>query len=507
MANASPEIAQPNETQRAETAANRFYDMGDKARVEEAQYPQEERYKEEKLSGAGRETAQGNFSGAQHILESGAQIWDDNLRGAASEVNRLDQEKRGEKPMSLADAQKAMSGYARGFEEAKVPGGPEPDPKGAAAIDSIVGGTSRPGIEGIDEALKYIESTLQSKANVADFTKKGTEKEFVKDLQEKRAIRDALYEEKQKRVEQMKQSQRGTEELTKGRGSTTRGLEKLYADAGVPEDTASRQEFFGRVGAMSPEELHFLDSALNKAAREAMRSGDPKMLEGLLGDLSTKSFKRKDVEARQKVEDQKKIEEIRRKMGLPEQQTAKSSGMTEEEIEKSRKRIEEMMPSRGPQRMEGAAEPRPPAKEMPKQERETENPFEKLFGSKEITDALDSPKDTRGYTAEQGVAAMTEVFKGLYQNPKQFAARVETLLGQFRSAVEVSKRNKPTVSEEGHRNIANKEVIKGLSQSESKAIDKFLDANYQKMGGKFHRMISTEMPFSDFISFLEGLKK
>ena len=201
------------------------------------------------FSGVGRETAQGNFSGAQRILEREAQ-WDDTLRGAASEVNHLDQERSGAKPLSFAEAQNAMSGYARLFEGDK-------DLKAAAEIDSIVGGTSRPGVEGIDKALKYIEGTLKCKVNVADFTAKGTEKEFVRDWQEKRTIRDALYQEKQKRVEQLKQSQRGTEELTRGRGATATRLEQAFTQAGIPEDTASRQEFLRRAGAMSAEELHF----------------------------------------------------------------------------------------------------------------------------------------------------------------------------------------------------------------------------------------------------------
>lgn len=312
MANASPEIAQPTETQRAETAANRFSDMAEKGPG--AKNPK----MREIFQNVGDETRSGNFDKAQRLLEGGA-TWDDNLRGAASEVNRLDQEKRRAKPMSFGDAQKMTDVYALRH-EAQATRYDEGSATRTAHLEHVTSlrGASRSGVEGIDDTLQYIEQGLKDMAEAA--SKGPLTREELQDWQEKRAIRDALYQEKQKRVEQMKQSQRGTEELTKGRESTTRGLGKLYADAGVPEGTASRQEFFGRVSAMSPEELHFLDSALNRAAREAMRSGDPKMLEGLLGDLSTKSFKRKDVEVRQNAEDQRKIEEIRRKMGLPEQQ-------------------------------------------------------------------------------------------------------------------------------------------------------------------------------------------
>ena len=394
MANASPEIAQPTETQRAETAATRFYDMADKAKTEEAQYPQDERFKEELLSGAGRETAQGNFHGAQRLLEERSGMWNDNLRGAASEINQLDQEKRGTKPMTFEEAQKAMSGYARDLEKlSKEPGGRQSDLEGAMDIDNIVADTSEPGVEGIDKSLKYIEDLLQSKTNTADSILKSKgplgeqAKEFVKDWQEKRAMRDALHQEKQKRVEQMKQSQRGTEELTKGRGATATRLEQAFSQAGIPKDAASCKEFLGRAGAMSAEELHFLDSALNKAAREAQRSGDPKMLEGLLLDLGTKSFKRKDVETRQKAEDQKKIEEIRRSMGLPEQQPAKPSGRSEAEIEKRRKELEELMPRKETRAPESPREEtaKPPEQEKkPVYEKITDKNFEQHRKQKEV---------------------------------------------------------------------------------------------------------------------------
>jgi len=101
-----------SETQRAETVANKFYDMADKTNP----HMESERQKREMFSAVGTETAQGNYDKAQRNLEVGAQ-WDDNLRGAASEVNQLDQEKQGAKPMTLEDVQKTIGGYARDFEK------------------------------------------------------------------------------------------------------------------------------------------------------------------------------------------------------------------------------------------------------------------------------------------------------------------------------------------------------------------------------------------------------
>lgn len=115
----------------------------------------------------------------------------------------LIKKKIGAKPMTFEDAQRAISGYARDFEKmSKEPGGRQADLEGAMAIDNIVADTSKPGADGIDEALKYIEDTLKSKSNVADsiLKSKGPMGEqasaFLKDWQEKRAIRDALYQEK-----------------------------------------------------------------------------------------------------------------------------------------------------------------------------------------------------------------------------------------------------------------------------------------------------------------------
>lgn len=368
MTNVVPEVAQSTETKRAETAANRFYDMAENARAEEEKYPPEERYKEEVFSGAGRETAQGNFSGAQRILEGGTK-WDDDIRSVASEINQLDQEKRGEKPVSFEDAQKAISGYARGLEEARTLGGPEPDLKGAAMIDGIVSDTSRPGVEGINKALKYIEGALKSHANLADLQSKGTEKEFTKDWQERRAIRDALYREKQKRMEQGQQSQRGTEKLVKGRGGTAKRLENMFGRAAIPEDTPSRKQFLEGVQNMSGEELRLLDAELDKVMAEFGRSQqNSDLLSARLQEMSLLSWGREAVERRQRIEDQKKIEEIRKRVGLEgikeeapkkvEGERTATGALTEEEIEKRRKSIEDLTSkweARAPESSSGGA--------------------------------------------------------------------------------------------------------------------------------------------------------
>ncbi|MDP3985487.1 MAG: hypothetical protein Q8P82_01870 [bacterium] len=352
MPKGTQDTAELNEDQRREALAGRFYDLSESARAEEARLPQEEQYQEALFLSVGREAAQGNYSGAQRILEGGVR-WNDDLRDAAVEMNELDQERRGEKPLSFEEAQETLGGYARDFEKiSKEPGGKQSDIENAMAIDNIVADMFEPGTESIDAALRYIESALKSKSAVADTILKSEgplgkqAPEFIKDWQEKRAIRDALYQEKQKRAEQIRQTQGNREGLAKGREATAIMLEQAFTQAGISEDAASRQEFLAKAGAMSAEELRFLDSALNKAAREAMRSGDPKLLEGLLLDLSTKSFRRKDVEAKQKKEDQKGVDEIKREIESPEPGREKKSEIsvyekvTDENFEQYREKNE-----------------------------------------------------------------------------------------------------------------------------------------------------------------------
>lgn len=538
MANTSPETAQPNETQRAETIANRFYDMANKARAEEAQYPQEERFKEEMFSGVRRETLQGNFHGAQRLLERSG-IWNDDLRGAVSEVNRLDQEKRGAKPMSLEDVQKTIGEYARDFEKmSEEKGERQANTEGAMALDNIASDISEPGIEEVDNALKYIEGALASTNHIADNILKSVslppedKAAFLKDWQDKRAIRDALFQEKQKRVEQMKQSQRDTEELTKERGATATRLERAFTQAGIPEDAASRKEFLGRAGTMSAEELHFLDSALNKAAREAMRSGDPKRLEGLLMDLGTKSFKRKDVEVRQSAEDQRKIEETRRSLNAPEQQakptrkaetsregagwhevlehgvapteTAKIPGA--EETTARKKQLDDFVKR---QREQAAvASPTERVPKTPEQRQEKTSPFERYYNSPGLTEILN--ERTRSYTSEKGTSALLKVFSEMFPNANQFAAKLDKLVKDRRVNIEEYKRQKPDVTDEGAEAYANKEVIKGLSEPERRKILYFINANPEKIWGQSEvgmgRSLSFEMEFSDLMTFLSERK-
>lgn len=206
-----------------------------------------ERSKREVFSATGSETTQGNFDKAQRILEAGTQ-WDDRLRGLASEVNQLDRERTGVKPISFTEALQAISGYARVFEKmSHEPVGSRQDLESSMEIDNIAGDALDPGVEGIDTALAYIEGTLQSTANIADKLLRSTvtsnedKAKFLNDWREKRAIRDALYQEKQKRAEQpVKPSGMTEEEIERSRKRLEELMSKKEANAPAPPEEVTQ---------------------------------------------------------------------------------------------------------------------------------------------------------------------------------------------------------------------------------------------------------------------------
>ena len=190
---------QKNETERAEEIATTFYDMSEK--IDPSTAPQTY----EMFNEVGREMAQGNYDRGQRILEAGV-AWDDNLRSAAVEMNQLEQERKGAEPLSFEDAQNTISRYSEQLEEL----GTNEDLKAALEVQKIAAGTGKSreaGIEGIDQALTYVEGLLQTKAEFESKSPRQLTAENLGDWEEKRAIRDALYREKQKRIEELRQSE------------------------------------------------------------------------------------------------------------------------------------------------------------------------------------------------------------------------------------------------------------------------------------------------------------
>ena len=138
------------------------------------------------------------------------------------------------------------------------------------------------------------------------------------------------------------------------------------------------------------------------------------------------------------------------------------------------------------------------------EEKQKENPFGKALNSRELTGVLNVPTD--GYTERKGVAAMTEIFKELYPDIQQLAQRLETMKKDYQATIETSAKNNPEKPIEAHQAFANKKVIEKLSPQERQAIENFLNKNYQKMGGKGQRMMNADLPFHDFLKFVEKIK-
>lgn len=475
------ETVPTSETQRAESAANKFFNMAEKGSSADNLKTKGT------LSSVGREAAQGNYDKSQRILELNVE-WNDELREATSEINQIYQEKAGAKPMTIEDVQNTISTYARDFEKmSKEKGGIQSDLENSMALDNIANDISEPGIEGLDGALNYIESTLKSKGKTADrilgsATMTLEDKAmFLEDWQKKRAMRDTLFKEKQNRIKQQEQARDKNKEVDKGRSLASRNLENLYSQAGVPEETPSRQEFLTKISKMSPEELHFLDVDLKKTAAEFGRTRDQKLLDGRLMGLVSKSFKMKDVTKRQETEDQRKIEEIRRSLNLPEQQPVKPASN----------------------------------KEMPEQkqtESEVKNPFQALAESpKTYLDRLKYEDKPNAYQPEKAISAVIEVFTKIYPDKKQLATRMEELFGQYATIRDKSRKERPEIDKSSHESFAKNQTTQRLTDTERKALEKIIEdkinITQHTSAGEAKTNFTKEYVFGDFIQFLENIKQ
>jgi len=190
------ETQEENKVQQAERMANVFFDKLD---ILDTQ-TDEGRQEYERTQSVAQEIAEGNYPKAQEILEVDGR-WNDELRTAATEINQLVLENNGDAALSFMDARNAIEKYAQQLEEISRSGeGNRQDFETAMDIRGIARKTWEPGVEGIEGALTYIESTLKRKSSIAGVLK---DSEYMKDVQEKRSIRDALYREKQKRITEL----------------------------------------------------------------------------------------------------------------------------------------------------------------------------------------------------------------------------------------------------------------------------------------------------------------
>ena len=180
----------PKQDLDASEVAGRMYDLADGLNIEK----EPERY--QAFNESGTAISQGDYDKGQRILEQGGQ-WDDDLRAVAVDTNKMDQANRegGGKSMNLAGATEIIQSYADRLAESRD----LEDRRGAIEIESILGGLNRPGTEGLDETLKYVESLLESRAS----SNIKRTPEIIKDWQERRDVRDVLFEEKKRRLKKI----------------------------------------------------------------------------------------------------------------------------------------------------------------------------------------------------------------------------------------------------------------------------------------------------------------
>lgn len=289
------------------------------------------------------------------------------------------------------------------------------------------------------------------------------------------------------------QTQNREELLTKARTASSSRLENLYAQAGIPEGTASRDEFFRKVGAMSAEELHTLDLTINKTARESMR--DPKMLEGLLMNLSVQSFKPEDVRARQEAKHQKNIDTARVNVMAKFEGTEAPNGEKPLEGDGWRE-VEQSTGSAG-------------SEDGEVNEQKQENPFQALVDSPEkYSDQLE---DIGDYSPKKGIGAVMEVLQKLYPDKKQRAKRIQEIFGQYGEIRDEDRKKRPGADKSSSEDFGVNQTVQRLSEIEQQALEKIIeekiDISQQTFAGKTKFRATKELVLGNFIQFLEGIKK
>ena len=163
----------------------------------------------ESFSLAANEFANESYDKGQRLLEK-AGVWNDELRSITVDANQADRGKTGTEPLTFQEAESVIDTYARNLAES----GDSEDKRSALQIESIVSGMDRPGrvgIDGIDEALRYIEGVLQTKVKFEQHMNPALKKQW----EEQRAVRDALFVEKKKRFERLEQTRRLDEKFTR----------------------------------------------------------------------------------------------------------------------------------------------------------------------------------------------------------------------------------------------------------------------------------------------------
>jgi hypothetical protein len=297
-----------NTSNKSEIISARLYEISDNTSVKNPKLG-------ENLSKSAYEFATENYDKGQRLLEKEG-VWNDEIRECAKEANLNANEKLEIPKLSFDGAKDSIMQYAKRIAES----GTMDDRRNASDIESIIFGTNRPGkagIDGIEDALRYIEGCLQTKSALEQQMNPALKKEW----EEQRIIRDALFEEKQKRIEAMQKVTVIDSQAAHQHDGALRNLSNLYANAGIGEEIPSRAQFMQKVSGMSEEELFFLNTEIAKITAKFNRTRDSRELDAALSELATKKLTKEHVVKEQLEKDENDITRVRNFFNKSENET------------------------------------------------------------------------------------------------------------------------------------------------------------------------------------------
>ncbi len=109
-----------------EQVSSRMFNVA--GNVDEVVHPE----RKETFNQAGTEFASGNFDKGQRVLETEGS-WNDDIRGVATDANKAEQERTGEKPLDLDGAKSVFDSSADQLESS----GTEEDKRGAQIVRGL----------------------------------------------------------------------------------------------------------------------------------------------------------------------------------------------------------------------------------------------------------------------------------------------------------------------------------------------------------------------------------
>jgi hypothetical protein len=398
---------------------------------------------------AGTEFAQENYHKGQQLLEQPGN-WNDELRYVATQANGLENQRTGREPLSFQESQATLNRNAEELGSL----GDHSDRRDALEIQSTILQMNQPGqegMQGIEKTLKYVEGLLQTRAT----SQRNLTPEIKQSWDERRAIRDALFMEKQARAERTSTGQRAREQEMQGRSSTTSSLEKLYSLAGVPEDVPSRQELLRRVGNMSEQEMHFLTGELRTIGTQFSRTGDKRNLDASLRNLVTKKFTKEAVVARNQKNNQNELNNIRAKLN---ERGNKNS---------AREAVDQIL--NAPYIEEGRR---------------------------------DNRKDQE--TQQKNTAAILDAFRMLYPDGDRFLQRLKNLKKEYENLMTQAMKANPDKDAFVHSTIADKQILQALTDREKKILLNTINTRLLLVSGSVTGWPSEERVMGDLLGYLRS---